>query len=381
MLYAINPNDFDIDNNVKRFLNPNTSVFDMKNILRFLTRKRVDIATAFYFFLDSYEEPEVEKNKSLILLEILKHHNNYKISLYKEDKKSTEKYLYILFKLGIVKNWTITYSSASSDNFKNVDFDIELNYKMNDINHIREQALKYVQAYQSDDGKNVTESEQLFYNKIKNIDATQLGDLILEMRKWYHSLFITTRREQIANMYQMIKDFANKGPTIEIQNVIDRFFNIKDSIGKTSEGFDLVTFEGAALEEVVDYAFLLKGEDLIQRKYEMQVVLQSNVNAKNSVYTSLVHLRLDEFKEEHNGDERFDYAFSLLNENERLEVTESIIKNYNNLEETQKIMIIDKLKNYDQKIIHKLYEKFSDDQLVNEYAIAYINSKFDESWV
>jgi ATP-dependent DNA helicase RecQ len=95
LLYAINPNDFDIDNNVKKFLNPNTSVYDMKNILRYLTRKRVDIATAFYFFLDSYEEPDVERDKSLLLLERLKQHNNYKISLYKEDKKSTEKYLYI----------------------------------------------------------------------------------------------------------------------------------------------------------------------------------------------------------------------------------------------------------------------------------------------
>ena len=137
------------------------------------------------------------------------------------------------------------------------------------------------------------------------------------MREWYHSLFITTRREQITNMYDMISDFANLGPTVEIQNVIDRFFNITEVIAKTKEGYDLLTFDGVSLSDVIHYAFELNTLDLEDRKYEMQVVLQSNVNVKNSLYTSLIHLRLNDFEDSHNGNQRFEYALSQLNDHEK----------------------------------------------------------------
>lgn len=381
-LISMTPEHKNIEFNVKKFLNPNTTLEEMEEILKILTRAKTDIATAFYFFLESYDKPENERIESLKLYETISEHKNYIARLLGYPKKSTEKYLYILFKLGIVINWSVVYTSSNFDLVKNVDFVVEVSKKYSDVLYIKNKTMKYVKAYQSSELSNLTESEMKYNKAIESIShIEQLGELILIMRQWYHSIFITTRREQIANMYQMIQDFANKGPTIEIQNVIDRFFNIKDSIGKTSEGYDLVTFEGASLSEVVDYAFDSVGEALLQRKYEMEVVLQSNVNAKNSLYTSLIHLRLSDYENKHNGDQRFDFALSQLNQNEQDEVVIALVNSFGKLKSEQKVLLINQLQTKDTMIVHKLYEKHEQDEVINSYVLDYINSKFDESWI
>ena len=379
-LFSIAPIDKYIEQSVKKFLNPNTSIDDMNNIKRILSRAGVDIATTFHFFLDSYDTPQTETEKALQLYEILDQHQQYTLALRQYDKKQTEKNLYILFKLGIIKNWSVIYTSFS-DTIKTVDFEVEIHRKYKDIDYIKEYALIYVKAYQSDDISKLTESE-LYYNKqIESITSLeQLKDLLLAIRRWYHSIFITTKREQIANMYQMVQQFANKGPSIEIQEVIDRFFNITDSIGKTSEGVDLLTFDGSSLSEVVDFAFAGNDDDLIQRKSDMEAIMQSNVNAKNSLYTSLIHLRLNEFINNRNGDQRLDHAFSLLNEQETQEVIDSVIKNYHHLKDNHKVILINQLKQVDDRLIHKIYEQYEDDLTIMEYAVAILNSTFDESW-
>ena len=93
-LYAFRPSDEGITKLVREFLNPNTKPERMRQIMKYLSLLKVDIATTFYFFLGSYEEPLTESIRAMNTYEFIKEHQNYQVDL-KNVKKMRLKNIYI----------------------------------------------------------------------------------------------------------------------------------------------------------------------------------------------------------------------------------------------------------------------------------------------
>ena len=265
--------------------------------------------------------------------------------------------MYILHKIGIVLNWEKNYSSYS--------YSIYLSSYYNDIEHIKNEAKKYVSQY-----KDNTD----IYEKIDAIvSINELNKLLLYIREWYYNKFALGRREQLANMYEKVNTFANRNCSDEIQSVIDSYFDLTNIIVKSEEGYAL-TFDDDSIADVIRYATELDANKLSKRCIEMERVLESNTNNNINLYTSLIFLRNNNFNSR-NGNQRFEALYKNVDSTEQEEIYENIAKlYYKNLSDDNKNELIDFLYNLDPKMLRSVFlENVDEDEITRKYWIPFIN--------
>ena len=342
---------------VSDFFDPSTSVKQLKYI-QDETRGQLDLSSNFWFLTNDLETPEDETRRSLEIFEYLKKNINGNIIYLSDDNKwHYEKYLYILHKIGIILNWEKNYSSYS--------YSVYLSSYYNDIEHIKNEAKKYVSQYK--DNTDILE-------KLDSIvSLNELNKLLLYIREWYYNKFRLGRREQLANMYEKVNTFANRNCSDEIQSVIDSYFDLTNIIVKSEEGYAL-TFDDDSIDDVIRYATELDANKLSKRCIEMERVLESNTNNNINLYTSLIFLRNNNFNSR-NGNQRFETLYKNVDSTEQEEIYENIAKlYYKNLSDDNKNELVDFLYNLDPKMLRSVFlENVDEDIIIKKYWIPFIN--------
>lgn len=342
---------------VSDFFDPSTSVKQLKYI-QDETRGQLDLSSNFWFLTNDLETPEDETRRSLEIFEYLKKNiNGNIIYLSDNDPWHYEKYLYILHKIGIILNWEKNYSSHS--------YSVYLSSYYNDIEHIKNEAKKYVSQYK--DNTDILE-------KVDSIvSLNELNKLLLYIREWYYNKFVLGRREQLANMYEKVNTFANRNCSDEIQSVIDSYFDLTNIIVKSEEGYAL-TFDDDSIADVIRYATELDANKLSKRCIEMERVLESNTNNNINLYTSLIFLRNNNFNSR-NGNQRFETLYKNVDSTEQEEIYENIAKlYYKNLSDDNKNELVDFLYNLDPKMLRSVFlENVDEDIIIKKYWIPFIN--------
>ena len=346
-----------LESYVNDFFDPNTSVRQLKYIQE-ETSGQLDLSSNFWFLTNDLETPEDETRRSLEIFDYMKKNLKGNIIYLSDDSTwHYEKYLYILHKIGIVLNWEKNYSSYS--------YSIYLSSYYNDIEHIKNEAKKYVSQY-----KDNTD----IYEKIDAIvSINELNKLLLYIREWYYNKFALGRREQLANMYEKVNTFANRNCSDEIQSVIDSYFDLTNIIVKSEEGYAL-TFDDDSIADVIRYATELDANKLSKRCIEMERVLESNTNNNINLYTSLIFLRNNNFNSR-NGNQRFEALYKNVDSTEQEEIYENIAKlYYKNLSDDNKNELIDFLYNLDPKMLRSVFlENVDEDEITRKYWIPFIN--------
>lgn len=342
---------------VSDFFDPSTSVKQLKYIQE-ETSGQLDLSSNFWFLTNDLETPEDETRRSLEIFEYLKKNiNGNIIYLSDNDPWHYEKYLYILHKIGIILNWEKNYSSHS--------YSVYLSSYYNDIEHIKNEAKKYVSQYK--DNTDILE-------KVDSIvSLNELNKLLLYIREWYYNKFVLGRREQLANMYEKVNTFANRNCSDEIQSVIDSYFDLTNIIVKSEEGYAL-TFDDDSIADVIRYATELDANKLSKRCIEMERVLESNTNNNINLYTSLIFLRNNNFNSR-NGNQRFETLYKNVDSTEQEEIYENIAKlYYKNLSDDNKNKLVDFLYNLDPKMLRSVFlENVDEDIIIKKYWIPFIN--------
>ena len=237
----------------------------------------------------------------------------------------------------------------------------------NDINHIKNEAKKYVSQYKDD--TNV-------FDKLDEIkDTSQLNKLLLIVRKWYYNKFVQGRRNQLANIYDKVQSFANRDCSEEIQTEIDNYFDLTNIIYKSSEGYSL-SFDNEGLSDVVSYISSLDSAKVSKRCVEMERVLESNTNNNINLYTSLLFLRDNRF-DSRNGIKRFESVYYNCDDTSKEEIYESIAKTYYKvLNNKQKEELLREMFRIDRNMLKRVFlENVTEDEINRKYWIPFINDK------
>lgn len=354
--------DDNIKNEVETFFKANTNVEYLKYIQQYTNRKH-DLSTPFYFITKDLETVEITTKKTIdILRNILNNNHNNVAHIYDNEKWGKEIYLYILHTVGILLNWEKNYS--------NFEYTIYISSHFNNIEHIKNNAKKYISKY-SGDGDEVKAID-----KIESL--SQFDEIIKIVRTWYYNKFTLGKINQLANVYYTIPKFANRYCTEEIQNQIDNYFDLTNTIFKTEDGYSL-TFEDDSLTDIIEYISILEKEKITKRCVEMERILESSTTNNINLYTSLLFLRNNQF-DSRNGKYRLEAAYKNVDSSGKVEIYEQLSKMfYNILDENQKEQLVNFLYYMDYQMLRSVFlENVKEDSIVRKYWIPYINSKLKE---
>ena len=344
-----------------------TSVSDLKKL-----KFQNDLNTVLFFLTNNIDEPATEVDKAIEYLRELITINKqlYFVKEFGDEKGNVktenERTLYFLHKLGIVDDWSIEYKG-----YDHIVINGKLNPSYADIEHVKRSSIEYISHY----SPNPRDIENI--SKIKDY-RSQLRDLMLIIKTWYHDTFIRSRREQISNMYTFIQKYKSKNTdytnSSSIQDELDRFFDLSELIKTDNTGLD---FDNKSYFEIIEQAFIYNQSNLSNHKITLERLLESTVNLKLDLYTSIIHLRLGEFAEIRNGKERLLY---FLKETESIE-TDSIIRRLleraHNHNLSSKYDLYEAIIEYNHEYLKTIYQINENDTFVNGMLARYINKMLD----
>jgi ATP-dependent DNA helicase RecQ len=378
---------------IKNCLNVDVDIDELKALSRPRSRKlNSDVFTSIYFFSSNANTPEceahmvsivyeklIETNKTNLLLNVLLITDeivttiNKKITNKNFKEDGIENLLYILHKVGVIKNWTINYpqandkhSSSNSNQYSKESFCLELFSNYTNLSYIKKVAINYIESYGQDNIKN---------NDLESIkNSENLKNIILIVRKWYYDMFVRLRLEQIINMYDFVNKYANKeNVSEEIQTELDKFFDLTEILDKTEEGYSL-EFAGSTYTEVTQFAFSIPESKLQTRAIECARMLENTQNYKTQIYTSLIYLRNGKFNDR-NGKGRLESVIPKIAKSDKIEIATSISKNFVVLNDEEKIELITVLLNQDEDLIYQMYENNQDDKIISLFMLNKYNKQ------
>ena len=360
--------DYFSKNKIRTFFEKETSIPKLKKIQNELKYK-TSISTNLFFLTQDLEDIDEEVMNAISLYNELLECNEYYHEIkvyndkYSKNKKTTEKYLYMLHKFGIVNNWHVEYLDTS------IKFGVEINRRFQEIEYIVEKVIEYLSLYKVD--------KQLILS-IKNIDnINDLSELIRIVRKWYYDTFITGRREQLHNMYDFIEEFGNRNCSNEIQTKIDNFFDLSESIGVSKEGYEL-NLQGERYSDVIKYAMEVDKKNLYRRLSQMELIRESYVNNRIDLYTSILLLRLGDFNKNKNGKQAFENSVGKLNDEEYVETINMITEYYNELTVKMRLELVNSLYKKDKGIVELLEEKNKECKVLLGFKCIAFNTHIEE---
>lgn len=332
-------------------------------------KDKFDLKTNLFFLFHGLKSPEeesldlyrsYEKLISFIKNSLMIRGSLRELSLG-EDKTSYEKKLHSLHKMGVVNNWTIDYSKSISDPM----FNIIINHGFKDIDNIKINTEKYLSLY----GNAKNELENL-----KNIN--KISEIMFLLKTWHYNTFVRARIEQIANIKDLVETYKNQNKSEEIQDVLEKFFDISNLIDVSSEGYDL-RFTDNNIDFVIKKAVDLPDEDIRGRIIEMENLFQNTTSVNSEVYMSLLHLRKNMF-DSRNGSNRLLSALNKMDEYEKVELYRSIGQYlFDFINTDAQLVIFDFLYKYNSEFFRNvLLENVStDNELVKKYFIFFANEK------
>lgn len=360
--YLITHKPIGYENIVSRFLNPSTSINDLKEIIQ-QPLWSLDLGTNFYFLAINLDEPDKEAKETIYLYNLFVNNinNNYTISCMDRGKDNwdDEKYLYILHKIGIVNNWEKEWMSKT--------YTITINSEYNNIDHIKQRTKKYISQY-----SNSTQT----LNELNNINSiNELEKLIRIIRTWYFDNFVQAKRNQLANIFDKVNKYANRDCSDDIQNDIDSYFDLSNTIDEAEEGY-LLTFDNDSLIDIINYISDLEIENLQKRSIEMERILESTTNDNINLYTSLLFLRNDDFNSR-NGYERLIAVFNQIDDTSKVEIYENLAKIYYKvLSDNHKKTLLNTLYEYDKVLFRNVFlENLELDNVNKLFWVPFINNK------
>jgi len=318
-LYTFATTDTKTQQLVSRFLEINTPVEELSTIQQSLKDYYTDLSTNAFFMAQSIDSVENEVHRSMNLYSDLVNNRRDLVSTFRvintkanNASQKTQQSLYMLHKIGIVRNWEVKYSGPFDN--QTLDFTVSLHQYYTEWDHIKESGLKYLTQYSLNNDYIVA------VEKLGNL--ADVSTMLLLLRKWYHSTFLRSRREQLANMVVFINQYKNGDNNQEIQTELSQFFDVSKLI-ESRESSDSLTFETTGIKEVFKRLVRMKETDVSQMRVTMDRLLETEENPKINIFTSMLYLRNDMFHIR-NGKERLEYALDKMNGEEVREVYQNI---------------------------------------------------------
>ncbi len=356
---------------VEEFLDLNTSISDLIALQKKIGRdKQNDLSTIAYFLTKDIDEPEKEANDSVMMFKfLLNNRSNYNIKFKVTNSKLNryQKSFYILHKIGVIRNWLVRY--VGGVNFDSeVEFDLHLNPKMEDIDHIKEETYNYIHQY-SPNSKYL--EELYFYTSLDDLSA-----VIKTMRLWYQETFIRSKREQLANMFDFIERYKNGDKNIEIQNELSEFFDITKLLVRRESKVSL-TFDDSSLVQTLRKVAIVKNKELEKTRINMERLLETEDSNKISLFTSLIYLRLNRFNNR-NGKNRLLYSLKESPSNDVIDIYKNIKTIYKYLSQEQKHHLMNALYEFNKNyILDYILDSDLKDEIATSYIIKSINNVYE----
>lgn len=356
-----------INNQVSLLFDFKKPITDIKKIVNDMPYQSFDFRINAYFLFNAYDSVDIETKHSMELYDFLIEDNNkikyHKIQSNFKKKQRVEKDLYILHKIGIVRNWSLVYSD------RHIQYTIHVSENANNIDNI----VKYAQLYISKYSKNHYFIEDL--SKINHIN--DLHKVITIIRTWYHDTFLRSRREQFANMYEFVQKYKNKSASDEIQLEMSKYFDASRLITHTNIDRNY-NYENDSISVIANKAFDTSEPDLEHTRMILERLLESDENYKINLFTSLIHLRLNRF-DSRNGRDRLIYTINELRNDQKDEMYKCFNEMYAECNNSQKEKLIDAFYTADREALIKATSLTCEsDNLIATYHIHYINQSLSD---
>lgn len=372
-LYTYPPSDPYVRNNVSRFLDLQTPIEELGKIQQSLGRNSTDLSTNAYFMATSIDSVDTEvKNAMSMYAYLIDNKRGLEVTIAFVTTKSdqqlnkNQKWLYILHKIGIVRNWEVKYFGFSDP--QSIQITVSLNQLFDDFDHIKESGIRYLTQY-SISNRFIKSAEQL-------TELSQVADLIRLIREWYHNTFFRSRREQLANMVSFIERYKNGDYNDEIQGELSQFFDVSKLIERR-DSEESLTFENVKMDDVIKKLIRLRETDYSSMRVTMDRLLETDENSKINAFTSLIYL-LNNMFEDRNGKPRLVYALGEMEDEERIAFYSSINLVVPKLTQNQKNQLFSTLTENYSELFLGLVSNNSGDEIISRYQIKSINQLTSE---
>ncbi len=352
---------------IDEFLNLRTSIPRLKEIAGLPSKELgyTDISTHFYFFSKEIDEPETERDKLMKFyqqidkaMDLKAKEFKYKVDIDIDQKTEAEKLLYHLHKLGVIHNYSVQYRSNA------VTFNVDVHHLYRDIDHLKAKQIEYLKLY--DPNHRLIPEIQRY----KSLD--DLPMMIYRIRTWYHDTFTRARREQLANIHAFIRRH-DRSSSDQIQDELEAFFDLS-SYFKVDEEKTTEFSNQDSLKEIIDKVFLTEEQELPRSILSAEFLIESIVNYRIDLYISLLHLRNgDTFRLDKNGQARFEYALSNMNEEEKTLVVSKLVTKYPTLYPQAKLSLLESMENEGIMMTDTVIKAYPEDLIANKKVIQKVN--------
>jgi ATP-dependent DNA helicase RecQ len=372
-LYTYPPSDPIVKRNVSKFLDLQTPIEELARIQQSLNQRSTDLSTNAYFMASAIDSVDTEvKNTVNTYAFLVDHRIDLEVKWTFTSTKSgqqlmkNQKWLYILHKIGVVRNWEVKYLSFSDP--QSIEITVMLHQYFDDFEHIKESGIKYLTQY-SISNRYIKAAENL-------TDLTQVADLIKLIREWYHNTFFRSRREQLANMVSFIDRYKNGEYNDEIQGELSQFFDVSKLIERR-DSEESLTFEKVKMDDVIKKLIRLRESDYSSMRVTMDRLLETDENTKINAFTSLVYL-LNNMYEDRNGKPRLEFALGEMEDEERTAFYHSMNIVIPKLSQNQKSQLFSTLTDHNPELFLRQVTNVSSDEVISQYQIKSLNQLTSE---
>lgn len=351
---------------IDELLSLKTPVKKLKDLSRKLPRDSY-ISTNSFFLTKDLSSPEEEAEVlEKYYQEIIAGKRSYRTE--QNEQYTIEKYLYQLYKLGLINNWSVDYISLNG--FASV-LNLEVREdKLKDIEHIKKQAHNYLSAYHA---------QKQYLEKIEEVKTLdEIKQIFVIVRSWYHDTFIRNQREQLANMVEFVEKHHETLESHAIQEELDNYFDLS-TLYDNETSLLSIDLNEETYQSLVDRVFEVEEKDLNLVQANTERVLESFTNEKIDLYMSLIHLRQGTFLRSRNGLERFILVEERLKVDERTELIGAIIRHYSKLNQQQRL---DLLSHYEKEkeTFDQISSYIHDCSVINGYVAQKLNNRLLRLW-
>ena len=156
-------------------------------------------------------------------------------------KPDTERYIFILFQLGIVEDWSV---KEGQDLIKET-YQVKANNL--DDDELVEKLKNYIGKYEASNSERKTTDEKIAYYKNNYSGIKLKHQLIWYLLKWNYHKFVYNRRQSLKNLQEACEGYNQNGPkkfkeTIDYYFRIDRMTKGIDTLLKLQNSVEMVAF-------------------------------------------------------------------------------------------------------------------------------------------
>lgn len=323
------------------------------DIVRLISHMETNIAKLFRTILGSTESYNSSATSIRRIYDELDVVNNYTIEKFaKRDRKRFQKYLYKLHLLGVIDNW---YVKAESD--ESVAVQIEVDYKKNEINSVKENILRYL---------NMMGAQGSYTHHIQN--ANTVEEIIFDFERWFYDEFLRYHREQLLNVVEFFNYYSGQEDRTQILRELEMYFS-------------------TAFEEMDDgkkYIAKISLEELFGSfssvSYEINSVAEQLLMNSYDVKSDLVCFIYQFNKGNSDSSSRLVRIINNLPSEQRRCLLEHLYKYYESMDDDNKLAIFNAMSHYfsDDIVVNSIFRRIPRDLIYFGYVAKNINMKMGD---